>query len=453
MINHMNNFFDMFLSVFVLIFLVGVISSTSVSYSQTTNETPDLSSIKIAGNGSHGADLFVDPSTNEIYVTYIQTQNDTSNLFFTKSTNDSQNFTVPVRVNDKVGDVMWDGRVPPQIEVTDNGTIYTLWVSSKDAPGFMYGFRTLKMSQSSDGGETFTSAVNVTNKDDAPQAKAFQTFDISNDGKIYVGSLNYDVQILDNGTIISTDEENGTQASISVSSDGGNTFNPSLTIDKFACECCNVNVLAGSNGEDVYASWRDKFPVLPNTDPQVDPVIRDMVVAHSADSGITFNPPNKIANDSFVFGGCVHVGAPMVEDSKGTIHVVWYTGAEDHPGIYYAYSSDKAKSFSKPVVVLTGEWIPPLRSDISVDGNDNIWITWEDSFGLTALDENWKFENTSAIIHLGKIDNNTLVKFPPVNTENGREPSIGTGNGLVAVLWNRDDSINLSILRTDESSS
>jgi hypothetical protein len=436
---------------FVMMLFLGT-SHLSNSVAQQTNNTANSVSLLVAGNGSHGADLFVDPKTNQIYITYIKTQNDSSDLFFTKTIDENYTLSKPVRINDKVGDVMWDGRVPPQIEVTDNGTIYTLWVSSKEAPGFMYGFRTLKMAQSLDGGETFTPAVNVTNKDDPTQAKAFQTFDIGNNGNIYVGSLNYDAQILDNGTIISTDEENGTLASIAVSTDGGSTFNPTLNIDKFACECCNVNVLAASTG-DVYASWRDKFPVAPNTDPQVDPVIRDMVVSHSADGGITFDTPNKIANDSFVFGGCVHVGAPMVEDSKGNIHVVWYTGAEDHPGIYYAYTSDKARSFSKPVPVLTGDWIPPLRSDISVDEKDNIWITWEDSYGLTALDENWKFENTSAIIHLGKIENNTLVKYPPVNTENGREPSIGTGNGLVAVLWNGDNSINMSVLRPNELTS
>jgi hypothetical protein len=88
-----------------------------------------------------------------------------------------------------------------------------------------------------------------------------------------------------------------------------------------------------------------------------------------------------------------------------------------------------------------------------VDEKDNIWITWEDSFGLTALDEKWKFENTSATIHLGKIENNTLISYPPVNSENGREPSIGTGNNLVAVLWNGDNSIDLSILRPNELTS
>lgn len=294
--------------------------------------TQNLSVIEVGGNGSHGADLFVDPNTNQLFVTYIKTQNESSDLFFTKSIDKNYTLSTPVRVNDKLGDVMWDGRVSPQIKVTENGTIYTLWVSSEDTPGFMYGYRTLKIAKSTDGGESFTPAVNGTNKDDPTQAKSFQTFDVGDNGNIYVGSLNYDAQILNNGTIVSTDEENGTQASIAISTDGGITFKPTLTLDKFACECCNANVIAASN-DDIYASWRQKIPVSPNPNPQVDPVIRDMVVAHSGDGGSSFSSPVKVANDSFVFGGCVHVGAPMVIDSKENLHIVWYTGAKDHPGI------------------------------------------------------------------------------------------------------------------------
>jgi hypothetical protein len=343
-----------------------------------------------------------------------------------------------------------DERVPPQIKVTNNGTIYTIYVSSKDAPGFMYGVRTLKMSKSLDDGKTFTPAVSVINKNDPELAKAFQTFDISADGKIYVGSLNYDVKTLKNGTILDTSKENGSQASITASVDGGHIFNPSKTIEKFTCECCNVNVLTASN-HDVYASWRQKFPLPPSTDPNTDNVIRDIVVAHSADDGQTFAQPNKVANDNFAYNGCVHVGAPMAVDSKGNLHIVWYTGAKDHPRIYYAVSSDNGKTCTKPLSVLTGKWVPPLRSDISIDNKNNTWITYEDSYGLTANTVHWKFENTSAKIYVEKINgnNNTITKFPPINAEeNGRAPTIATGNGMVAVLWNGDNSIDLSILKT-----
>ncbi len=76
----------------------------------------------------------------------------------------------------------------------------------------MYGVRTLKMSKSLDGGKTFTPAVSVINKNDPELAKAFQSFNISNNGTIFVGSLNYDIKTLKNGTIADTSKENGSRA-------------------------------------------------------------------------------------------------------------------------------------------------------------------------------------------------------------------------------------------------
>ncbi len=124
------------LSSIVLILGLGNLSNAQ---GQLSNQTQFLPPIKIAKNGAHGADLFIDPKTNYIYIAYIQTQNKSTNLYFTKSIDNGQNFSKPIRVNDKTNDVMWDGRVPPQIKVTNNGTIYTLYVSTKDVPDLCTG--------------------------------------------------------------------------------------------------------------------------------------------------------------------------------------------------------------------------------------------------------------------------------------------------------------------------
>ncbi len=216
---------------------------------------------------------------------------------------------------------MWDGRSPPQIKVTNNGTIYTLYVSTKDAPRFMYGVRTLKISKSLDGGKTFTPTVAVINKNDPELAKTFQSFDISKNGTIFVGSLNYDIKTMRNGTIEDTSKGNGSQASIIVSVHGGNPFGPSEILEKITCECCNVNVLTASNN-DILVSWRQKFPIPSSTHPHSDNAIRDIFVTHSSDNGKTFDKPHKVANDNFVYDGCVHVDAPMTIDSKGNLHIV-----------------------------------------------------------------------------------------------------------------------------------
>ncbi len=224
------------------------------------------------------------------------------------------------------------------------------------------------------------------------------------------------------------------ELSIIASVNGGNSFKPSKILEKLTCECCNVNVLITSNS-DIYVSWRQKFPIPPSTDPHPDNAIRDIVVTHSSDNGKTFDIPHKIANDSFAYNGCVHVGAPMAMDNKGNLHIVWYTGARDHPGIYYAYSTDKGKTFTKPLPILTGKWVPPLRSDVAIDNKNNVWITWEDSYGLTANNVHWKFENTAAKIYVEEINGTShkITRYLPVNAgENGRAPTIAIGKNIVA---------------------
>ena len=50
-------------------------SQTSNSHPKTTNKTQDSVSIQVAESGRIGADLFVNPQTDQIYITYIKTQN------------------------------------------------------------------------------------------------------------------------------------------------------------------------------------------------------------------------------------------------------------------------------------------------------------------------------------------------------------------------------------------
>jgi hypothetical protein len=50
----------------------------------------------------------------------------------------------------------------------------------------------------------------------------------------------------------------------------------------------------------------------------------------------------------------------MAFDSKGKLHIEWHTGKERSAGIYYAVSTDKKKTFSKPIAIINGTSVPPL---------------------------------------------------------------------------------------------
>lgn len=61
-------------SLSVVILCIGL-SQTSNSQAQLTNKIQQSVSIHVTDSGSQGADLFVDPQTNQIYSTNKKTQN------------------------------------------------------------------------------------------------------------------------------------------------------------------------------------------------------------------------------------------------------------------------------------------------------------------------------------------------------------------------------------------
>lgn len=166
-----------------------------------------------------------------------------------------------------------------------------------------------------------------------------------------------------------------------------------------------------------------------------------MVVAASTDGGKTFSDPVKINDDKFQFDGCVHVGAPMTIDSTGTLHIAWYTGATGRQGMYYATSTDNGQSFSKPLPILTGDWVPPQRIYITIDNADTVWLTWEDATGLSANTSMWKYSDTKAMIYTARVIDGKLIRSDtPLNLMPGKVPAIDSSDGVVAIVWTENDN-------------
>lgn len=382
---------------------------------------------------SNAPNIAIDESSGKLYVVYVTEENNGHNLYLKSSTDQGKTFSEPYRVNQNAGDVFLDGRVSPNIALDDQGKIYVLWVKAEPAPELFMGvIRSLVFAYSEDQGKTFSLPITIA-ENEPLSGKSFHALDVSTDGKIYVGWLDSPATLTDNDTIIS-DKSRESTVKFARSLDGGNSFEPSIVVDTNPCPCCNVNILAEAS-DSVYISWRKIFE---NSD---GVTIRDMVVAHSKNGGTTFSAPNKISDDKFEFDGCVHVGAPMTLDSKGNIHMVWYTGKENTPGVYYAKSSDNAKTFSKPLAILSDSWVPPLRAQLAIDNDDNVWITWEDSTGLSANETVWRYDETKAMIYHAKIDpqGNIERSTEPINESEGRSPVISSGNGFVTIVWASSD--------------
>jgi hypothetical protein len=153
------------------------------------------------------------------------------------------------------------------------------------------------------------------------------------------------------------------------------------------------------------------------TDPTTFETIRDIVVMHTADKGDGkgFNNESKVSDDKWYMNACPDSGPGMAFDSKGRLHVAWFTGSATAPdglGYYYSYSDDKGKTFSKAAPLLTDkEFIPPTMVSVSADSADNVWIAFADQRNPEIVRYGSIDESNPGKVHLVVIDKNQKILF------------------------------------------
>jgi hypothetical protein len=330
------------------------------------------------------------------------------------------------------GNVALDGRVAPTIQLGDNGEVYVTWANSRHEPNmFMGNYRQLVFTKSLDDGKSFEPSI-IIGSEELHSGKYFQHMSVDGHGGIHMAWLDGPAKMNSTG-YMEKDKSRDRGVRYTQSLDGGVTFETTKLIDANACPCCNVQTTADGEG-NVYVSWRKVFG-------SGDTQVRDMVVAASTDGGKTFSGPIKINDDGFQFKGCVHVGAPMAIDSAGTLHIAWYTGATERQGMYYATSTDNGQSFSEPMPILTGDWVPPQRIYIAVDNDDTVWLTWEDATGLSTNEKTWRYGDTQAMIYTAQVIDGELIRADnPINVSDGKSPAIDSADGTVSIVWTENDN-------------
>jgi hypothetical protein len=162
--------------------------ATATKLDNTTNtESKNFSSfiIALASGNAQGAATAIDPRSGTIYVTYLQTINNQTDLYLRKSADGGKTFNDPVRVNGKKGDASVHDFFSPEVKIGPNGKVYVLWTKTEFSPqleasGFgLFGFSSLRFASSTDRGETFTKAVNITDKKNVDASKIFGSFTVS----------------------------------------------------------------------------------------------------------------------------------------------------------------------------------------------------------------------------------------------------------------------------------
>lgn len=344
-------------------------------------------------------------------------------------------FLAPVTVSAGDADIVSSTVNPAQVAVGRNGEVYVLYQRRAPSPYMESGKGILRLARSTDGGRSFAAPVDVVT--DAVETSAdAATLAIAPDGALVVAwvdqrdalaraKLPEDQRPKDERWIRSDDPR--VEARMARSTDGGASFKPSVAIAAGVSERSRVSVAIGPDGT-YYSAWRTSLDAFKGS----YDTVRDVMVASSSDQGATWSAPVKVHDDRFKAGRCPQIAHGIRVDSKGRLHVAWYTGASGRPGVYYAVSTNRGKSFSAPATLLADAWVPYSNVKLFVDGTDRAWVAFED-----------RRDDRVERVTLSRIDQQGNVT--QIGSWPGRAPDFAVGASAV-ILVSAGDKGDIQIL-------
>jgi hypothetical protein len=203
----------------------------------------------------------------------------------------------------------------------------------------------------------------------------------------------------------------------------GKALTKNYQVGEGLCECCKLGIAFADGGKTVYM-----------VDREVDGnKIRNHVLRKSTDGGATFAVPVEISNDGWQVPSCPHSGPSIGRDSRGQLHVSWFTlgRSEREAGIYYSVSKDHGKSFAPRQLVQANTAPETLYATLAVGNDDRVYLAWSNLDGdnkaqifmrILAADRTW-----SPVQQLSRTKGNA-----------GR-PVLALLNNVLHVAWTETD--------------
>ena len=153
----------------------------------------------------------------------------------------------------------------------------------------------------------------------------------------------------------------------------GQALTKNYQVGEGLCECCKLGIAFADGGKTVYM-----------VDREVDGnKIRNHVLRKSTDSATSFGAPVEISNDGWQVPSCPHSGPSIGRDSRGQLHVSWFTlgRSEQEAGIYYSVSKDDGKSFAPRQLVQANTAPETLYATLAVGDDDRVYLAWSNLDG------------------------------------------------------------------------
>ena len=133
-----------------------------------------------SGDGKFNPSVVPD-TRGGFYLAYIRRANGSSDVMLRHSA-DGKSFSDPVRVNDRDGDATVRNENPPKVAVAPNGNVYVCWANERAR-----WKGNIRFARSTDGGKSFSSSITInSDAESEPTGHAFQSVAVDKTGRIYV---------------------------------------------------------------------------------------------------------------------------------------------------------------------------------------------------------------------------------------------------------------------------
>jgi hypothetical protein len=204
----------------------------------------------------------------------------------------------------------------------------------------------------------------------------------------------------------------------------GKTLTKDYQAGEGMCECCKLGFAFADGGKTVYL-----------VDREVDAnKIRNHVLRKSIDGAATFGAPVEISNDGWQVPSCPHSGPSIARDSRGWLHVTWFTlgRSEKEAGIYYSVSKDDGKTFAPRRLVHANTAPEILYNNLTVGEDDTVYLAW------TNLDRGGKAQ---VFMRTVSADGRTWSAIQQVSNAEGNanRPVLALRKNALHVAWTQTD--------------
>lgn len=291
-----------------------------------------------SGNSYHST-IFIDAGNN-VHLVWADETPGNVEIFYSKSTDGGVTWSAAANVSNSAGT-----SYVPAIAVDSSNNVHVVWFDD------MLGNFDIFYSNSTDGGTTWSPAVDVSN-----------TGDFSGGPRIAIDS-NRSLHV------VWLDATPGNyEIFYSKSTDGGTTWSAAVNLSNNSVDS-QISKIAVDSGDNLHVVWGDNFPDN-----------AEIVYSKSVDGGATWSPAVNISNTSSGSDS-----PSMAINSSGGIHVVWhdYIGGNDET--FYSGSSDGGTTWS-PVINVSNNYGPSYNPAVAVDSGGNVHAVWNDqASGFTQI--------------------------------------------------------------------